>query len=154
MHSKIRFRRANHSDFQDVLNLSRQLADHIQAEKPLLSMTQFDERYLLPGAVMNLLLAIRSDRVVGMISWVLMHELYSAAARVYITDLAVDATARGQGVGSALMNEVMAWARTKDVNTLSWDVWRFNTSAKIFYENIGANLDEEALPYVLSVGRA
>ena len=44
--------------------------------------------------------------IVGLISWTLTHELYSADTRVYISDCRLTRASRGQGVGAALMAEV------------------------------------------------
>ncbi|MBN9660924.1 MAG: GNAT family N-acetyltransferase [Acidobacteria bacterium] len=144
-------RRASEKDFEAVLDLACQLADHIQAPRPPLTMQMYEKFYLRPGAPMQLVVAVEGERVVGMISWTLTHELYSAEARVYISDLVVGAGARGRGIGGALMNEAAAWARAHGVHKLGWDVWRFNETAKRFYERFGAHPDEEAIPYALSL---
>jgi len=49
------------------------------------------------------------------------------------------------------MNEVVVWARAHGANKLNWDVWRFNETAKAFYKKFGGRLDEETLPYALSL---
>ena len=98
---------------------------------------------------MRLLLAVQDCRIVGMISWTLTHELYSADTRVYISDMSVDHAARGQDIGAALMAEVQAWARSHDASKLGWEVWYRNFGAKTFYERLGASVDAEAIPYVL-----
>jgi len=90
---------------------------------------------------MYLLLALDGGRIVGMISWTLTHELYSADSRVYISDLSVESAARGQGVGSALMAQVKIWARTHHATKLGWEVWHHNFVAKAFYEKHGASID-------------
>lgn len=100
---------------------------------------------------MRLLLAIRENRVVGMVSWTLTYELYGADARVYVSDLSVDQSARGQGTGTALMAEVKAWARVHSISKLGWEVWYRNFGAKAFYEQLGATIDREAIPYVLAL---
>jgi len=98
---------------------------------------------------MHLLLALREARVVGMISWTLTHELYSADTRVYISDVSIDHAARGQGVGAALMNQVKLWARLNDASKMAWEVWHRNFSAMAFYEKLGASTDNEAISYFL-----
>lgn len=148
---QLELRRASKMDFEAVLDLAWQLADHIQSPRPPLTLQRYEEFYLRPGAPMQLVLAVESGRVVGMISWTITHELYSAEARLYISDLVVGSTARGHGVGRALMNEAAAWARAYGVPKLGWEVWRFNETAKEFYEKLGGHVDEEALPYVLSL---
>ena len=98
---------------------------------------------------MRLLLAILDSRIVGLISWTLTHELYSADTRVYISDVSVDQAARAQGIGAALMTEVKAWARAHNASKLGSEVWHRNLAAKAFYERLGASIDQEVIPYVL-----
>ena len=100
---------------------------------------------------MRLLLALRAGQVLGMISWTITHELYSAETRVYISDVSVDREARGQGIGTALMAEVECWARAHNASKLGWEVWHRNNDAKAFYERLGASVDREAIPYVLAL---
>ena len=90
------FRHAEAEDFAAVLELASQLARHIEAPVPHLTFEQFETYYLCSHAPMRLLLAVRDSRIVGLISWTLTHELYSADARVYISDVSVDHAARGQ----------------------------------------------------------
>jgi ribosomal protein S18 acetylase RimI-like enzyme len=145
----VTFRYASAGDFGAVLDLARQLAAQIEAPAPTFTGEQFREYYIQPQAPMRLLLAVRDDRVLGMISWILMHELYSADARVYISDVSVDRAARGKGIGATLMAEVAAWARLHNVSKLGWEVWHRNFAAQAFYKRLGASVDEEAVPYVL-----
>lgn len=151
MSQSLTLRFANASDFPAVLELASQLASHIEADAPRLTAAQFERYYVTPDAPMRLLLAVHDHRVVGMVSWTLTHELYSADACVYISDVSVDRAARGKGIGTALMIEVMAWARAHNVSKLAWEVWHRNSSAKAFYERFGASVDREAVPYILAV---
>jgi GNAT superfamily N-acetyltransferase len=100
---------------------------------------------------MHLFVALRGDPVVGMIAWVLTHELYSARACVYISDIAVHVEARGQGVGKALMVWAKAWGSAHGVHKLVWDVWPRNVTALSFYEHLGAVIDSEAITHVLTL---
>ncbi len=126
MSNNLTFQFAAAADFEAVLHLACQLAKQIEVGAPPLTFAQFERYYLALHAPMRLLLAIHEDRVVGMISWTLTHELYSADARVYISDVAVDSAARGQGIGKALMAEVTAWARAHNASKLGWEVWYRN----------------------------
>jgi ribosomal protein S18 acetylase RimI-like enzyme len=145
------FRYAEAADFQAVLELASQLARQIEAEDPPLTVAQFEMYYVGPHSPMRLLLAVQDRRIVGMISWLLSHELYSADTRVYISDVSVDHGVRGQGIGAALMTEVKAWARAHHASKLGWEVWHRNFAAKAFYERLGASIDQEAIPYVLTL---
>lgn len=145
------FRPAEAGDFEAVSALSAQLARHIEAPMPSLTEARFVARYVGPEAPMHLLLATAGDRVCGLIAWTVTYELYSGDARAYISDLVVDTAARGHGTGGALMAEVTRWARARGIAKLGWDVWYRNDTAMAFYENLGANRDREALPYVIEV---
>jgi GNAT superfamily N-acetyltransferase len=151
MSHSLTFRFAAAADFAAVLELASQLASHIDAEAPPLTAAQFEGYYVSPDAPMRLLVAVHDDRVVGLISWTLTHELYSADTRVYISDVSVDYAHRGQGIGTALMAEVASWALAHNASKLGWEVWHRNLSAKAFYEGFGASIDQEAVPYVLAL---
>jgi GNAT superfamily N-acetyltransferase len=146
---QVSFRRATTGDFDAVLDLASQLALHIEENVPPLTRERFRSCYVGDAAPMHLLLAVRAGHVVGMIAWTLTHELYSGHARVYISDLSVDRTVRGQGVGGALMAEVKTWARAHRADKLAWEIWRHNHTAKAFYRSMGAEIDEGAVPFVV-----
>ena len=56
---------------------------------------------------------------------------------LYIDDLCVDETCRGQGVASKLYDHVSAYARSIGCRSLTLNVWCGNTGAMKFYESRG-----------------
>ena len=56
---------------------------------------------------------------------------------LYIDDLCVDETARGQHVGSALYRRVLAEARALGCYNVTLNVWACNVPALRFYERMG-----------------
>jgi len=78
MRDNLIFRFAAAADFAAVLHLACQLAKQIEAVAPPLTIAQFEKYYLGLHAPMRLLLAVYYNRIVGTISWTLMHERYSA----------------------------------------------------------------------------
>ncbi|MBN1401540.1 MAG: GNAT family N-acetyltransferase, partial [Anaerolineae bacterium] len=56
---------------------------------------------------------------------------------VEIENLAVSHAARRQGVGRALMEAVLAWARGQGAQQIELTVWEFNAGARAFYEALG-----------------
>ena len=149
MCDQLSFRSAEADDFEAVLNLASQLAFHVETTAPPLTFDAYKTFYLGPRAPMHLLLAIHGGQVVGMISWVLTHELNSAHVRVYISDLAIHRHARGLGIGSRLVSQVKTWAKDHGAQKLGWEVWHRNTTAQAFYKKTGAVVDQEAIPYVM-----
>jgi GNAT superfamily N-acetyltransferase len=151
MSEAISCRWAQESDFEAVRDLSAQLARHIEADDPALTVDAFCSSHVGPDAPMKLLLAERGGRVAGLAAWTVVHELYSGGAGLYISDLVVDRAARGEGVGHALMEVVKAWARAAGIRKLGWDVWHANASAMAFYDGLGASADSETVPYRLTL---
>ena len=56
---------------------------------------------------------------------------------VYIDDLCVDATERGQHIGTALYDYVKEQAKSEGCSAVTLNVWCLNTGAMRFYEKCG-----------------
>lgn len=86
--------------------------------------------------------AVLDGDVVG---YLLHHDGYDtdAACRVlFVCDLFVSQTARGQGVGAALMRSAAAIATSRGATQLVWTVDSKNADARRFYERLGARVAE------------
>ena len=56
---------------------------------------------------------------------------------VYIDDLCVDATLRGQHIGTALYDYVKEQAKSEGCSAVTLNVWCLNAGAMRFYEKLG-----------------
>lgn len=56
---------------------------------------------------------------------------------LYIDDLCVEPSARGNGVATALMDYAASYGKAKGCRYLMLNVWEFNSSALAFYEKYG-----------------
>jgi len=56
---------------------------------------------------------------------------------LYLDDLCVDEAARGKGVGTALYQRVVDFARESGCYNLTLNVWSCNPSAMRFYQKLG-----------------
>ena len=101
MREELSIRKAREEDFAAVRGLAEALAAHIEEPPPPLTHERYLAFYVRDDAPMQLFLAQRGDDVVGLIAWVLTHELYSADLCLFVIDVAVSGDARGQGVGKA-----------------------------------------------------
>ena len=80
------------------------------------------------------------DRVLGHGFCVMQHaggQLMVEHTTVYIDDICVDENARGQGVGKALYEHILAFAREKGAYNVTLNVWSCNPGAMAFYEKLG-----------------
>lgn len=62
---------------------------------------------------------------------------------LYLEDLFVRPTARGSGLGKALLAHLAQLCVTRDCARLEWSVLDWNTPAIGFYQNLGARLMDE-----------
>lgn len=67
----------------------------------------------------------------------------------YISDLAVDASFEGQGIGRRLLETAEEWAHTKGYSLLALYVFSGNRRARQLYEKYG--FKEEVIKYVKAV---
>ena len=56
---------------------------------------------------------------------------------LYVDDLCVEESRRGQGIGRALYDHVLSFARAAGCYNVTLNVWAFNESALRFYESCG-----------------
>lgn len=68
---------------------------------------------------------------------------------LYIDDLCVDEAKRGQGIGRALYDHVVCFARENGCYNLTLNVWADNVSALGFYESIGLRKQKVGMELIL-----
>lgn len=68
---------------------------------------------------------------------------------LYIDDLCVDVSARGQHIGSALYAFVKAFAREQGCHNITLHVWECNASARAFYDSLGLHPQYTSMEEVL-----
>ena len=56
---------------------------------------------------------------------------------IYIDDLCVDESCRGQGIGKAIYEEILRYAKMRRADLVTLNVWSCNESAMRFYEALG-----------------
>lgn len=65
------------------------------------------------------------------------HNILTDIKTLYIDDLCVDENARGGGIGRALYEHVLAFAKAAGCYNITLNVWACNESAMRFYERLG-----------------
>lgn len=75
--------------------------------------------------------------------------VYKDFKTLFINDLCVDETTRGQGVGKALYEFAIGYARENGCYDITLNVWEGNKSARAFYEKMGMFPKETQMEYVL-----
>ena len=68
---------------------------------------------------------------------------------LYIDDLCVDETIRGQHIGKSLYEAVLAFARESGCYNVTLNVWTFNEGAMKFYEKCGLKPQKVGMETIL-----
>lgn len=68
---------------------------------------------------------------------------------LYIDDLCVDETCRGQHIGEALFEHMKAEAKRLDCYEVGLNVWAGNTKAEKFYEKMGMKPRSTQMEYII-----
>lgn len=72
---------------------------------------------------------------------------------LYIDDLCVDESTRGTGVGRALYDHVLAFAKAEGCYNLTLNVWACNEGARRFYEKLGLVPQKYGMETILGKNR-
>ena len=76
-------------------------------------------------------------------------QLLEDCKTLYVDDLCVDETCRGNGVGKALMTHAVQTAKDCGCHNVTLNVWSFNESAMRFYESFGMHEQRRTMELLL-----
>lgn len=102
----------------------------------------FFRRFLAPSEDGLLLGARNGGRLVGYACLYWHFSSLEACESVLMNDLFVDESARGQGVGRALIEAAAAVAREREVPFVEWSTAPDNATAQRLYDSTGAERTE------------
>ena len=135
------------ADIPGMLRLLTQVCNVHQAIRPDIFMpdgVKYDEtalQELLKDPERPIFVAVEGDFLKGYCFCI--HRDYTGSTvcthrkELYIDDLCVDETCRGQGVATALYDHVKAYARDYGCAFITLNVWCGNDNAMRFYEHAG-----------------
>lgn len=86
-------------------------------------------------------LAFVGEKPVGLVQYQLMHRSLSGGKVCYLSDLFVDPGQRGGGVGRALIDHVLGFARAHQVPSVRWLTQEFNYAGRKLYDSYRPKTD-------------
>lgn len=86
-------------------------------------------------------LAYQGDRPVGLVQYQLMHRSLSGAKVCYLSDLFVQPGLRGQGIGRALIDHVIGFAKGRKIVNVRWLTQEFNYAGRRLYDSYRPKTD-------------
>ncbi|MEY8849667.1 N-acetyltransferase family protein [Psychroserpens sp. XS_ASV72] len=136
-------RTATIDDMPEVLQLIQELAVY-EKEPDAVKITAEDLKAYGFGkhSRFHCFVAEAHSEVVGM---ALVYERFSTwnGPVLHLEDLVVSERMRGQGIGAALLDEVVAYGHQLGVKRITWVVLNWNVPAIDFYKSRGAVIDSE-----------
>lgn len=157
---EMQIRLASSQDADQVLSLLRDIAALHRAGRPDLfreggsKYTKQELLKLFESPSTPVFVAIGEEgRVLGYAFCQLTEHRNDSAlcdgCSLYLDDLCVDSSLRGQGIGQHLFDHVVAFAKQKGCHNLDLNVWEFNDAARHFYEKQGMHLKKRCLELIL-----
>ena len=95
-----------------------------------------EKDYLTGFVAMN-----NADEILGYVTYFFGYYTWIGKS-LYMDDLYVRPDFRGAGVGTKLINEVIAFAKAEKCKKLRWQVSEWNQPAIDFYKSLGAAVDD------------
>jgi GNAT superfamily N-acetyltransferase len=142
-------REAKPSDVAAIHDMIVELAVYEKEPDAVLATSDDLHRHLF-GSDPALFAHVAEDEdgtVVGFALWFLNYSTWLGKHGIYLEDLYVKADHRGGGHGKSLLAHLAGICIERGYGRLEWWVLDWNTSARGFYESIGAQGLTEWIPY-------
>ena len=134
----VTIRKIEERDFLVLIALFKEFA---LFEKLPEKMTNSVEQMLREKEYLKGFVAVNdADEIVGYATYFFGYYTWIGKS-LYMDDLYVRPNFRGAGVGTKLINEVIAFAKAERCKKLRWQVSEWNQPAIDFYKSLGANVD-------------
>jgi len=139
MNDALTLRRAEPGDEAVILDLIVELAIYERAPDAVeATAEQLAESLFGPSPAAEAVLAERGQKAVGFALFFTTFSTWVGRPGLYLEDLFVRASERGQGVGKALLLHLAAIARERNYGRMEWSVLDWNEPAIGFYRSLGA----------------
>ncbi len=153
-------RKAKDKDAKDIIRLLSQVLEIHAVIRPdifISGTTKYTEQEVIDiindENRLTFVVADDNDKVIAYALCIIQEQPFLnnmvAFKSLFIDDLCVDQSARGQKIGSKLFNYVKNEAKKMGFYELTLNVWEGNDSAKSFYDKMGMKTKESQLELIL-----
>lgn len=141
----VHIRLARPEDCAAMMELIRELAIYEKAEHEVgVSMEAFRDAGFGSQPIWTAFVAESEGQIIGLS---LFYPRYSTwkGRKLYLEDIVVKESLRGQKIGQQLFDQTLAYAKENQYHSLYWQVLDWNEPAINFYKKYGATFDAEWL---------
>ena len=153
-------RKATHSDIPSLLRLLSQVLDVHHKGRPDLfkggavKYTAEELRTLLADPMRPVFVSENEDGYItgycfGIFQQHLDNNILTDIKTLYIDDLCIDETCRGQHIGTALYNYMKDFAKAEGCYNVTLNVWALNEGAIDFYKALGMKTQKIGMEEIL-----
>lgn len=149
--SELVIRAAEPADAEQILQFIIELAIYEKAEHEVKTDAgEIRARLFADHATVHALMAEVDGRSIGYVVYFLNFSTWLGCHGLFLEDLYITPTMRGQGHGKALLRHLARRAVSNGYGRFEWNVLDWNTPAIEFYDSIGARPQSEWIGYRLS----
>ena len=120
---------------------------------PATKYSEKELKKLLQDETRPVFVCVDGDRLLGYAFCILKevrdNQLLEDCKTLYVDDLCVDEKSRGNGVGRALMDHVVGYAKSLQCHNVTLNVWSFNEKAMRFYQSFGMQEQRRTMELML-----
>jgi len=140
----VTIRRARPGEAGLVLSFVRELADYEKLLHELeATETDIDAALFCDNPRLFCEIAEWQREAVGFVVWFLNFSTFSGRSGIYLEDLFVRPSHRGNGIGKAMLVHLARECVANGWSRLQWSVLDWNTPSIVFYKSLGAVLMDE-----------
>jgi len=133
-------RPATREDIPQVWELVKELAEYERLGHTVTGSAADLERYAFDEKILEVFVAEKTGQVVGYSISFASFSTFRAQPGIWLEDLYVTPSQRGNGYGKALIQNLMRTCETRGYGRLEWSVLDWNESAIRFYEAMGGTI--------------
>jgi GNAT superfamily N-acetyltransferase len=140
---EIKIRRAVREDCPRMLELVHELATFERApDEVTVTLEHFEKSGFGTNPVYWAFVAEEADMIVAFALYYIRYSTWKGQ-RMYLEDILVTESHRGQKIGQLLMERLIVEAKEKELNGISWQVLEWNEPAIKFYSRYNPTFDAE-----------
>ncbi|MCD6011078.1 MAG: family N-acetyltransferase [Flavipsychrobacter sp.] len=151
MPANINVRKATSADCPRMMELVNELAVYERAPHEVtVALDHFIESGFGSNPVWWAFVAEQDGVILGFALYYVRYSTWKGQ-RMYLEDILVTEEARGKGLGSLLMNALIAEAKGRKFTGITWQVLNWNEPAINFYKKFNTRFDNEWVNGILEI---